>query len=292
MLSEEQKQMIEKEKKAISDNINNIEHRILIFSGKGGVGKTTVSVNLAYGLQKKGYKTGLLDADVTGPNVPKMLGLSGDLRTKGHRIQPLIKDGVEVMSIANALPSNQPVIWRGPMRSKLLRQFLADVEWGHLTFLLADLPPGTGDEVITIVQKMKPEMAVVVTTPQEVSLLDSARAINMAKKMGISKIGVIENMSGFICPECGSEIDLFGSGGGKKQAEKMDITFLGKIPLDIEAREDADRGKLIIQENHDSSASIAIMQIVKKIEKMFIDDSTKITQKRKHTKLKATSSKR
>lgn len=268
MITEEQKKQIELENKSIAENLRSIKHKILVFSGKGGVGKTTVSVNLAFGLQIRGHKAGLLDADVTGPNVPKMLGLNSDLQIMGGRIIPIVKNDVGVVSVANAITPDQPVIWRGPMRSKLLHQFLANVDWGILDYLVADLPPGTGDEVITLAQKTQPDLAVIVTTPQEVSLVDSRRAINMARKMNIPRIGVVENMSGLICPGCGTRIDLFGIGGGKRQAEQMNVMFLGTIPIDIRAREEADRGKPIILEDIESGVSTAILEIVENIENM------------------------
>ena len=266
MLTEEQKRKMELENKKITENIHHIKHRIVVFSGKGGVGKTTVSVNLAYGLHINGNKTGILDADVTGPNVPKMIGAHEKLHVEGDKIIPQESNGVQFVSMANMLSPDQAVIWRGPMRSKLLNQFLGDVEWGNLDYLVADLPPGTGDEILTMTQKMEPEMAIVVTTPQEVSLIDSARAISMAKQMNIHHITLIENMSGFICPECGHRIDLFGSGGGKKQAEEMDVDFLGAIPISIQARQLADEGKPVVLENAKSDISIVIMGIVKKID--------------------------
>ncbi len=249
----------------ISENLSRIKHRIVVFSGKGGVGKTTVSVNLAFGFQQKGHKTGLLDADITGPNISKMLGLSGNIQVIDNKLIPLIRNELKVISIANIIENNQPVIWRGPLRSKLLNQFLGDVLWGELDFLVADLPPGTGDEILTMTQKMQPDMAIIVTTPQEVSLIDSARAINMAKKMNIKKIGLIENMSGLICPKCGENIEIFGSGGGKKQSEEMGIEFLGTLPLDLKTRKLADQGQPILLADAQAGISILFKQIVDKI---------------------------
>jgi len=266
MLQEEQRGKIELETQKITDKIKHIKHRIVVFSGKGGVGKTTVSVNLAYGLHLHGNKTGILDADVTGPNVPKMIGIRDKLHVVENKIIPQECNGVKVVSMANLLLPDQAVIWRGPMRSKLLNQFLGDVEWGNLDYLVADLPPGTGDEILTIAQNMKPDMAIIVTTPQEVSLIDSARAISMAKTMKIPRIAIIENMSGLICPECGHRIELFGIDGGKKQAEETKITFLGAIPINLEMRKLADEGKPVILENKEADISITISRIVREIE--------------------------
>jgi len=273
MSTENKKEQIEIRDKMIADNLGRIKHHIVVFSGKGGVGKTTISVNLAYGLQSKGNKTGLLDADVTGPNVPKLLGLNGQLFLHHDRIIPQEIYNIKVVSIAGMIPSGQPVIWRGPMRSNLLYQFLGEVEWGPLDYLVADLPPGTGDEILTMTQKMEPDLAIIVTTPQEVSLIDSARAINMAKKMEIPNIGVIENMSGLKCPKCGARIEPFGTGGGKKQAEELMVSFLGELPMDIEARRMADNGKLIVYEKKEAAISIAILDIVKRIGEIYNNNS-------------------
>lgn len=269
MLTEEQKQRIELENQKISDNMHRIKHRIVVFSGKGGVGKTMVSVNLACVLNMHGHRTGILDADVTGPNVPKMIGIKEGLLMKEDRIIPQESIGIKVVSMASILAPDQAVIWRGPLRSKLINQFLGDVEWGSLDYLIADLPPGTGDEIITITQSMKPDMAIVVTTPQSVSLIDSARAIDMAKTIGIPKIAVIENMSGLVCPACGHRIDLFGIGGGKQQAMEMDVDFLGAIPINPEARILADEGKAVVIENQQADITITITKIVEEIERIF-----------------------
>lgn len=268
MRTEEQKKQAELMDQAIREALQAIDHRIIVFSGKGGVGKTTVSIALAYCLRQQGYEVALLDADVTGPNVPKMLGLSGEIKARDERLVPQEADGVAVMSLANAISPGQPVMWRGPMRSKVLYQFLGGVEWGKRDFLIADLPPGTGDEVMTLAEKMSPDLAVIVTTPQEVSLVDSRRAINMARKTDIPRIGVIENMSGLICPECGREIDLFGSGGGRKQAEEMKINFLGQLPVDIETRQMADAGLLSSRIQQRERFFAAVREIVRNLESL------------------------
>ncbi len=271
MLTKEQKDRLKKQEQEIFDNMHSIKHRIVVFSGKGGVGKTTVSVNLAYGLRLRGYKTGILDADITGPNVPKMLDLRGEPYNKDNRLMPPICHDVKVMSAASLVAADEPIAWRGPMRSKLLWQFLGQVDWGPLDFLIADLPPGTGDEIITMTQQMNPDLAIIVTTPQEISLVDSARAINLAKKIKIPRIGVIENMSGFKCPKCGNKIDLFDSGGGKKKAEQMNVSFLGMLPIDIEARKKADKGRAIILDDINADLSVSIMNVIEKMENMLKD---------------------
>ena len=269
MNEEEKQKSFDEEEKRIKENISKISHRIAVFSGKGGVGKTTVSVNLAYGLQMDGLSTGLLDADITGPNVAKMLGINNELIVVDSKMIPFEKFGVKMISIASLIESGQPVIWRGPMRSKIISQFLADVEWGELDYLIADLPPGTGDEILTIAQQMKPDYAIVVTTPQEVSVIDAERAINMAKKLQIPFIGVVENMSGFVCPHCSAVIELFGSGGGKKLADDYEVPFLGSIPIDIDARIMGDMGKPIVLEKPESEVSTAFKSILDIMDKHY-----------------------
>lgn len=266
MNDREKQKAFEESEKRITETISNIKNRIAVFSGKGGVGKTTISVNLAFAMQLEGYTTGILDADITGPNVAKMFGIEDRLAARDNVIVPFRKYGLKIISIAGILVPGQPVIWRGPMRSKMISQFLADVDWGELDFLIADLPPGTGDEILTIAQKMKPDYAVIVTTPQDVSIIDAERAINMAKELEIPAIGVIENMSGFVCPVCNSNIDLFGSGGGRTLADDCEVEFLGSIPIDIDARIMSDEGKSILHEKPASELANCLKRMAQKIE--------------------------
>ena len=227
------------------ENVRKIKNRIVIFSGKGGVGKTTVAVNLAFALAKYGSKVGLLDADITGPNVPKMLGISGELLVNDEgKIIPKERNGVRVVSMGFMIDDKSPVIWRGPLKTKAIKQFLSEVVWDDVDTLVVDLPPGTGDEILTILQYMKPNKAIIVTTPQSVSVLDASRAVSMAKKFSIEHIGVIENMSGVICPKCGYEIDVFGKGGGEKLAKDSGVDFLGSCPINVDVRKMSDEGKV------------------------------------------------
>jgi ATP-binding protein involved in chromosome partitioning len=258
---------IEEQDKRIDETLKKIKHRIVIFRGKGGVGKTTVAVNLAYTFVKEKLRVGLLDADITGPNVPQMAGTEAKPGVDEHSnlIVPQIKDGLQIISIAPMIPDDQPVIWRGPMRSGAISQFLADVVWGELDYLLADLPPGTGDEVLTVAQKMHPQLAIVVTTPQEVSLIDCRRAVNMAKKLNIPKIGVVENMSGLVCPHCEKEIDIFGTGGGQQMSGQMNTEFLGRIPMELETRRAGDSGTPVVLNHPDSKTAVAFTEIAMKV---------------------------
>lgn len=233
-----------------------VKHVIMVLSGKGGVGKSTVSVNLAYALSAHGKKVGLLDLDMHGPNIPKMLGLEEHkLQVMGDRIEPVhVTGNLSVMSMAFLLPdTSTPIIWRGPMKMAAIQQFLAEVNWGTLDYLVVDLPPGTGDEALTIAQ-LAPNVrgAVIVTTPQDVATLDARKSAKFIEKLGLPVIGVIENMSGMLCPHCGGEIDLFGKGGGKKIAEELNVPFLGSIPLDIEMRKAGDEGRPFIIRRGDS----------------------------------------
>jgi ATP-binding protein involved in chromosome partitioning len=234
-----------------ADLIPGVRNTIAVASGKGGVGKTTVAVNLAVSLARDGAKVGLLDADITGPNVPLMMGTeSAHVTGTGGRVNPVVSHGVKMMSIQYFLQADAPVIWRGPLIHSAIAQFLRDVEWGELDYLVIDLPPGTGDAALSLSQLIPLSGAVVVTTPQEVSLLDARKAIAMFDKVNVRTLGVVENMSGFICPDCGHEHDIFGSGGGAKIARELELEVLGRIPLEPSVRSGSDAGVPITSAQH------------------------------------------
>jgi ATP-binding protein involved in chromosome partitioning len=266
------KQAYEEEQRKLKARTSKIRHKIAVISGKGGVGKSTVTVNLAMAFAMHGYaySVGVLDADITGPCVPKIIGLHGQRLQAGPAgvfpaMGPL---GIKVVSMDFLLPSDEtPVIWRGPLKMKAISQFLSDIVWGELEFLFIDLPPGTGDEPLSIMQLI-PEMdgVVIVTIPSEVSQIVVKKAVTFSRQLNIPVIGIIENMSGFICPKCGAEIEIFKVGGGKKIAEDLKVPFLGKVPIDPQICEDSDRGTPFITEHMDSPATKAFMEIVKKIE--------------------------
>jgi len=246
-----------------------VKHVIMVISGKGGVGKSTVSVNLAYALSAHGKKVGLLDLDMHGPNVPKMLGVEDHkLAVTGSQIEPVHVTGMlSVISMAFLLPdTSTPVIWRGPMKMAAIQQFLAEVNWGPLDYLVVDLPPGTGDEALTIAQ-IAPNVrgAVIVTTPQDVATLDARKSAKFIEKLGLPVIGVIENMSGMLCPHCGGKIDLFGRDGGKKIADELNVPFLGSIPLDIEMRKAGDEGRPFIIRRGDSATWKSVDKVMEEL---------------------------
>jgi len=269
MFKDKNMKQLDEEQKRIQETISKIKHRIAVFSGKGGVGKTTLSVNLAFCFRLEGFSTGILDADITGPNVAKMLDIHSDLIYLNEKIIPFEKSGVKMVSMASILTKGQPLIWRGPMRSKMINHFIANVEWDILDYLITDLPPGTGDEILTIAQEMRPDFAVIVTTPQEVSVIDAERAINMAKQMKIPYIGVVENMSGLICPHCNNVIDLFGIGGGKILAKENKVKFLGSIPMDINTRILCDKGQPVVLKEPSAEISESFKSIMKNIELIY-----------------------
>src|ERR687896_133644 len=241
-----------------------VRNIVAVSSGKGGVGKTTVAVNLAVSLARDGARVGLLDADITGPNVPLMMGTGGAHVTGTNgRVNPVVSHGVKMMSIQYFLTGDSPVIWRGPLIHSAIAQFLRDVEWGELDYLVIDLPPGTGDAALSISQLIPLSGAAIVTTPQEVSLLDARKAIAMFEKVNVRTLGVVENMSAFICPGCGSEHDIFGSGGGMKIARELELEVLGRIPLEPGVRTGSDAGVPITSTQYpgaDGSAAAAAMR--------------------------------
>ncbi|RKZ83915.1 MAG: iron-sulfur cluster carrier protein ApbC [Gammaproteobacteria bacterium] len=224
--------------------INNIKNIIAVASGKGGVGKSTTSVNLALALVAEGANVGLLDADIYGPSQPRMLGTSQRPESSdGKSIEPIERYGLQSMSIGYLIDEEEPMIWRGPMLTQALEQMLKDTNWKDLDYLVIDLPPGTGDIQLTLSQKVPVSSAVIITTPQDISLLDARKALKMFEKVNVPVMGIIENMSTHVCSQCGHEEHIFGAGGGEKMAEQYDIDLLGSLPLDIKIREDADGGQ-------------------------------------------------
>lgn len=249
----------------ISESLANVRHKIAVMSGKGGVGKSTVATNLAAALTKKEYAVGLIDCDLHGPSIPKLLNLRDQPPTKSPEgLNPLLTDfGLKVISMDTLLPDkDSPVIWRGPLKMKALKQFLGDVNWGNLDFLIFDLPPGTGDEPLSVAQLVPhPDGAVIVTTPQKVAIQTIRRSVNFAKKVDLPILGIIENMSGFICPHCGNKTDIFGSGGGKTLAKELGLPFLGSIPLDPKIEESGEKGHPFVLEKSSSQSVENFMSI-------------------------------
>src|SRR5258705_8935355 len=223
--------------------IPGVKNLIAVGSGKGGVGKTTVAVNLSVALAALGHKAGLMDADVYGPNVPMMMGINRTPMAYGERIQPLEQFGVKLMSMGFLNPGDKPLVWRGPMLHSVIQQFLRGVDWGDLEYLLIDLPPGTGDVQLTLIQTAPVTGAVVVTTPSDVSLEDARKAVHMFAQVKVPILGIVENMSYLICPHCSERIDVFSTGGGKRTADEMKVHFLGALPLDPAVRQGGDTGR-------------------------------------------------
>jgi ATP-binding protein involved in chromosome partitioning len=268
MDSHKREEKIKEEEKKVEKTLAKIKNRLLVFSGKGGVGKSTVSANLSLALAKKGLKVGLLDVDIHGPNIAKMLGVEDkklDISPEG--IKPVMAaENVKLVSMSFLLQDpNLPVIWRGPMKMKAIQQFLGDVDWGELDWLIIDSPPGTGDEPLSVAQLIPATGAIVVTTPQEVSLMDSRKAVAFAHKLNLKIVGIIENMSGMVCPHCGKKINLFKEGGGERVSLEFGIPFLGRIPLEPEIVTSGDEGKPFVIHQPGSAASKAFADIVEAI---------------------------
>jgi ATP-binding protein involved in chromosome partitioning len=239
---------------------------IAVGSGKGGVGKTTLSVNLAIALNKMGYKVGLLDADVYGPNVPLMLGTNEQPKVMTEsQIAPINSHGLKVISVGFLNPGDKPLIWRGPMLHSIMRQFLGSVQWGLLDYLIVDLPPGTGDVALSLIQTVPLTGAVIVSTPSDVSLQDARKAIEMFRQMKVDLVGMVENMSYFVCPHCQHEIDIFSRGGAEKTAKQFDISYLGSVELDPEIRKAADGGVPAVLQGEDSPHAKSLFAFARKV---------------------------
>ncbi|HET6621118.1 MAG TPA: iron-sulfur cluster carrier protein ApbC [Dongiaceae bacterium] len=243
-----------------------IKHIIAVASGKGGVGKSTTAVNLALALHANGLEVGLLDADVYGPSQPRMMGISGKPTSKdGKVMEPMANHGIKVMSMGFLIDEETPMIWRGPMVMSAITQLLRDVAWGELDVLVCDLPPGTGDTQLTMAQNVPLSGAIIVSTPQDIALLDAKKGLNMFRKVDVPVLGIIENMSYFACPHCGERTEIFAHGGARREAERFNVDFLGEIPLDIAIRETSDGGQPIVVSQPDSPHAAAYREIARKV---------------------------
>ncbi len=242
-----------------------VRNIVAIASGKGGVGKSTVCVSLAVALARTGARVGLLDTDIYGPSIPIMMGVKEQPELKGQKLIPIIRYGVKLMSIGFLISEDTPLIWRGPMVMKAVEQLLMDVDWGELDYLMIDLPPGTGDVQLTLAQKVPMTGAVIVTTPQDVALLDVVRGISMFKKLNVPILGIIENMSFFQCPHCGERTEIFSHGGGEVASRKLEVPFLGEVPIDLKTRTGGDTGRPVVIEDPESGQSKIFMKIAEQI---------------------------
>ena len=262
----------EHEQGLLRQRMASIKHKCMVMSGKGGVGKSTVATNLAVTLAMEGYRVGLMDADIHGPNIPKMMGIEDERPSAAvEGLVPISTPyGLKVMSIGFFLQSkDDAIIWRGPLKHNLIKQFLGDVHWGELDFLIVDLPPGTGDEALTIAQ-LAPNLsgAVIVTTPQDVATMDARKSVKFIQKLEVPVLGIIENMSGMICPHSKEPIDLFGKGGGKKIADELAVPFLGSIPIDIDMRIAGDEGRPFIIRRGNSPTWEAVDKVMEALIKV------------------------
>lgn len=248
-----------------SSLLPHVKHVVAVASGKGGVGKSTVAVNLAIALAQTGLKIGILDADIYGPSLPKMLGLKSQPDVVEGRLKPMLAYGVKAMSIGLMVPEDKAMIWRGPMVMGAINQMLGQVDWGELDILIVDMPPGTGDAQLTLTQKAKPAGAVIVSTPQDLALLDARRGVQMFQQVGVNVLGIVENMSYFCCPACGHRAEIFGHGGAQAEAAAINVPFLGEIPLQLAVREAGDGGKPITITDPDSDIAHRFNQIAQSV---------------------------
>jgi ATP-binding protein involved in chromosome partitioning len=255
--------------KRLQEKLCNIRRKVMVMSGKGGVGKSTVATNLAASLALRGYQVGILDADLHGPDVPRMLGIEGrHLISKGEGVEPVeVIAGFKAVSMALlAQEPDKAIVWRGPLKHSAIRQFLRDVNWGDLDFLFIDLPPGTGDEPLSVSRLIQEvDGAIIVTTPQDVALLDSRKAVSFSKQINIPVLGIVENMGGMACPHCGESIDLFKIGGGEKAAKELGVPFLGRIPIDPQVVLSCDSGEPFVARADDSLAKTAFIQVIQNL---------------------------
>ena len=268
--AQKNKQAPTKEDIAVDTSLKKIKNKYIVLSGKGGVGKTSTSVNLAMALAKKGFMVGIMDVDLHGPDVPRMLGLTGMLDlNKNNKLNPIrYSENLKVVSIESLITSkDDAIIWRGPLKYSAIRQFIGEVEWGNLDFLIIDSPPGTGDEPLTIAQTIRDAKAIIVTTPQEVSLADVRKSISFCRTVKMDILGLIENMSGFTCPHCNQTVDLFGAGGGKKTADSAGIEFLGRIPFDPNIVSCGDSGISFQEKYANAAVTQAFSELAEKVSK-------------------------
>jgi len=268
-IGKEKSVILDQQDKRVREQLSKIKHKIMVMSGKGGVGKSTIAVNIAVGLSLQDFMVGLLDVDLHGPSVPKMLGardLKLTRRPDGRLGAIKYSPNLKFLSIEPLLPSeDSAVIWRGPIKISAIKQFIGDIDWGELDYLIIDAPPGTGDEPLTVAKTIPDAYALIVTTPQEVSLIDVKKSIRFCQKVKMRILGLVENMSGFICPHCGKPLDLFKRGGGQKLAEEMGIRFLGKIPVDPRIVDTGDRGKPIVGAYPESVTAQAFEDLIRNI---------------------------
>ncbi len=264
-----QQSAADQQRARIQDALSKIRHKIFVLSGKGGVGKSSISANLASALAKKGYRTGLMDVDVHGPSIAHMMGVTDllDVSPDQQRLLPKqVNENLLVVSVQSLIPEkDQAIIWRGPAKTSMIQQFIGSVEWGDLDFLIIDAPPGTGDEPITIVQNISEALGIIVTTPQEVSLADVRKSISFCNTVKLKPLGIVENMAGFRCPHCNEPIELFASGGGQKTANAQGLDFLGSIPFDLNVVASGDAGTPLMLGDRQTDFTRAFSEIVDKI---------------------------